>query len=150
MRLKDLLLGCLLLGLFLKITAEIAKKNPEDDSSKETVSITKWQYCLSCKETVNLYVKLASDEIQSMQKSGKPALSSLEANQLAHFICDHSSFNHFQPWMKFGCMKLMEDHSIDFLQQFAGHVTINDIINKAENYGRKRRVSHLYASCILP
>jgi hypothetical protein len=149
MRLKDLLLGCLILGLFLKITAETVKKDTEGDSSKETVSITKWQFCLSCKETVNLYVKLASDEIQSMQKSGKPALSSLEANQLAHFICDHSSFNNFQPWMKFGCMKLMEDHSIDFLQQFAGYVTINDIINKAENYGRKRRVSHFYASFIL-
>lgn len=115
--------------------------NEGQNGEKENVTITKWQYCLSCKETINLYVKLATEEISNMQKKGRPAMSTLEANQLAHFICDHKSFEPMQPWMKYGCMKLMEDHYLTFLEHFAGQVSVNDIMNKAENYRRKRRVS---------
>jgi hypothetical protein len=46
--------------------------------------------------------------------------------------------------MKYGCMKLLEDNRLDFLNQFAGQISLNDILNKAENYKRKRRVSDYY------
>lgn len=116
----------------------------KDEEAKQNVSITKWQYCMSCKETVNLYIQVTTDEITNMQKAAKPPLATLEANDLVHLICDNKLFESRQPFMKYGCMKLLEDNRLDFLNQFAGQISLNDILNKAENYKRKRRVSDYY------
>jgi hypothetical protein len=134
----------LLVALFLAIVgyvegAPVVDQNVE--RSQENVTISKLQYCLSCKETVNLYIKLTTEEIQSMQKTRKPAMTSLEAGELTNLICDNKYFDDFHSFVKFGCIKLMADHRLDFLKQFEGHASITDITNKAENYKRKRRVS---------
>lgn len=114
------------------------------DEQKDSVSILSWQYCFGCKETVTLYSKLAAQELERMRKSGEKSSSLLEANRLAENMCDHPAINYkYQPFVKFSCIKLLNEHQKDFMEAFAGHATMVSFQNKADMFHRKRKVSEI-------
>jgi hypothetical protein len=43
--------------------------------------------------------------------------------------------------MRYSCMKVLNEHESDFLAEFSGQFTANDLRNKADSFRRVRRVA---------
>jgi hypothetical protein len=121
------------------------------DGKTDTATITKWQFCFGCKETVFLYLQKMYDALNAMEKTGKPPSSVLDANKISELICDDEYFKNFQPFVKFSCIKLLSDGKEKFLDNFAGATSVQTALNKAENFKRKENVCKLrYQKCAVP
>lgn len=136
---SSLLLTAVVLIAFASVT--IIADDPSSDV--ESVTIYPWQFCQGCKHTVSLYTKVTSDQLLQMKKKGAPSKAPLEGTKIAEKICDDPSFYNLQPFMRWGCVKIMSEHAQDFLQEFSGQFNANDLRNKADNFKRTRRVSLL-------
>lgn len=113
---------------------------PVEAEPREKVTITQWQFCLSCKKTVELYQKLTKETILSYQKLAKPARSQMEGTNVANRLCQDKEYDKFEPYVRYGCMKLMNDHRNEFLKEFAGFVGIPQLNNRAEGFSKKRHI----------
>lgn len=112
----------------------------EDESHKtETVTIHPWQYCQGCKYTVELYAKVAADRLKQQKKIGGPA--AMAGEEILETLCEDPAFFNMQSYMRWGCMKLLGEHMNEFLAEFAGQFTATDLMNKADNFKRARKVS---------
>ena len=132
-----------LLLSFLFFGFTLCKKD-ESTTQKENVTISKWEYCQGCKETVQLFATVSSDTLMSMQKTGVEAHQTVEANKLATEICYNKNFNkQFQKSIKYSCIKILNDHSQTFLQSFTGSATASSILNKADLFLKKKQVFYL-------
>lgn len=123
----------------LESTSTTSPTSPAD--SQDNVTITSWQYCAGCKRTVDLYSKLTAEMLDRMQKAGTQSYSKLDAVELSNGLCDHAYFNTYQPFVHWSCVKIMSEHKIDFLSEFKGNVTAANLLNKADIFKRKRKVS---------
>jgi hypothetical protein len=119
-----------------------SKKIPikEDDSPTEKKIIRPWQYCEGCKETVKLYANVTSRRLEKMQRSGVSAFSAVEAHELADLICDDNYLTSFQPFVKYSCIKIMDEHGLKLMKIFEGSFTKDLVTNKAEIFEKKRKV----------
>eukprot|EP01038_Epipyxis_sp_PR26KG_P004057 gene4057-5800_t len=122
-----------LLLIFLFVRSEEVPNIP-------TEKITKWEYCQGCKELVNMYAMLSSSELNRMQQEGKKQSSILEANDLVAGICDRKEFEKFLPFMKYACIKIMEEYRIKFLEYFKGSTTASSMLNKADTFHKKKNI----------
>lgn len=114
----------------------------QEDGENGKIVIRPWQYCEGCKHTVQLYTMLTKDKLKNMQSRAVPSKTTVEANEVAQGICDHVSFFSMQPFMRYSCMKIMDEASQNFLEEFTGHLTVSDLQSKADSFKRKRRVRH--------
>ncbi len=110
--------------------------------SAETATITSWQYCHGCKETVLYYLQKIYHNLQGMERAGKPSMSFVDANKLVELICDEAYFDHFQPFVKLSCIKILNEGKEQFLKHFAGGSSVQTVLNKAETFRRTVSVRH--------
>jgi hypothetical protein len=103
-------------------------------------TIRPWQYCIGCKQTVHHYLQLTAQRLDNMQKKSKPAQTVVEGNELSFRMCDDVYFRQFQPFVEYSCIKLMNDGAKTFLEEFTGAFTSKTILDKTENFQRKRHV----------
>ncbi|RYG95662.1 hypothetical protein EON65_55640 [archaeon] len=116
-----------------------------EKAAPEKVSIVSWQYCFGCKQTVSLYSRLASAELQKMQRQGKPVSSILDAGSIVSNMCDNAEWSKiYQPFVHYSCVKIMTENTTQFLNHFAGSTTVDTFTNKADMYHRKRKVGSVY------
>jgi hypothetical protein len=111
----------------------------EESDKAETVSIHPWQYCQGCKYTVELYAKVAADRLKQQKKAGGPA--AMAGEEILGTLCEDPAFFNMQSYMRWSCMKVLGDNMNEFLAEFAGQFTATDLMNKADNFKRARRVS---------
>lgn len=129
-----------LLSVILLMTFLCAVVSKEDSDKPDTVQIRPWQYCQGCKYTVELYAKVAADRLKQQKKAGGPA--AMAGEEILESLCEDSAFFNLQPYMRWSCMKLLGENMNEFLEEFAGQFTATDLINKADNFKRARRVSN--------
>lgn len=134
------ILCVLSLIMVLQPLKHVMGKQSQSEPAPETATITKWQYCVGCKETVFHYLKKMHQSLAAMEKAGKPPSSVLDANQLSELICDDEYFKQFQPFVRLSCIKLLNDGKQQFLEQFAGATSVQTVLNKADNFKRKQNV----------
>lgn len=129
----------LVLSLTLLLIALFCIAAGQEESDKaETVSIHPWQYCQGCKYTVELYAKVAADRLKQQKKAGGPA--AMAGEEILGTLCEDPAFFNMQSYMRWSCMKLLGEHMDEFLAEFAGQFTATDLMNKADNFKRARRV----------
>jgi hypothetical protein len=75
-----------------------------------------------------------------MQRKGISAESVLESQNLLDGICDNEQIMKFNEFVKFSCIKLLDDFGIPFLKHFEGKSSAASVLQKAETYNRKKAV----------
>ena len=134
----------LFLSLMLWMSVIVAKQDtPKIQSTnqeKVNVSISKWEYCEGCKETVNLYTRVLSNKLLSMHNGGVKAHSELIAEDLVNGICDSEDLVKYKDFVKYSCIKIMDNHNSVFLKQFEGTSSPTNVLNKALVFERKKHV----------
>lgn len=112
----------------------------QSSGGKRTVTIKKWEYCLGCKYTVEAYANVASKKIQDMEKEGHPTDTRVDAATIGNNICDAATFGNFETYIQHSCIKIMTDHSLDFLKTFEGSLTSSIAYSKGEMFSRARDI----------
>ena len=124
-----------------KVTGKKGDETIENDPpANNSATITKWQYCEGCKETVNLFSMVSAAELAKMQKEGKLAKSVLEVQNLVTLICDNEYLTKFQPFIKYSCMKIMDEFRLPFLKQFEGSMSSTMMTQKLDIFERKKNI----------
>jgi len=116
----------------------------------EKVTILEWQYCQSCKLTVELYGQLFYEQMNKMYQRGPKPDNMLNSSEIVSKMCDNPFFDQFQPFVRYGCIKTIEDAGIKFLQQYSGQANALDIINKAAGYRRRKEVCSVHTTACSP
>lgn len=129
----------LCLFLLLAFTCWCSETKSTGKEAPES-SISPWQYCFGCKETVVLYTKRTNDALIKMQKAGKPSSTMLEANSLVEGMCDSPDLSRYQPFVRWSCVKLMNEYQTKFLEKFAGEASVTNINNLSSLFKRKRQI----------
>jgi hypothetical protein len=127
---------------FLFLSGSAKKKpssKPKEDES-DTVTIRPWQYCQGCKHTVQLYAILSAKEMARMKKKGIPSKSQMDSVSIANGMCEHDNFYSFKPFVRWSCVKIIQESSQMLLQAFLGNQSASDMIGKHENFKRKQQV----------
>ena len=114
----------------------------EKKKLKESMSVTvsKWEYCEGCKETVNLYTRSLSNRLETMHKTGVQPNSELTAQDLIDGICDSEDLQKFQNFVKYSCIKILNSNETYFLEQFQGISSTATVLQKALVFERKKNV----------
>lgn len=63
---------------------------------------------------------IATREIVKMQESGRPVGDDLDISPIVNEVCFHQHITQYQPFVRYACEKLMQDHRMDFLDTFEG------------------------------
>lgn len=110
-------------------------------SHLEDVTISKMDYCDGCKETVNLFSRVAFSELES-RKNDHSKGDTLVAESLVDRICDHESISHLSDSIKYACVKIMDDPDsrITLLQMFEGSTSAPGIMTKGELFRKKKEI----------
>ena len=111
----------LIVLFYLSVADGKKKKAAAPPTPKENQTITPWEYCEACKATVDLYSRLSTAKLQSMQNSGAKPGSALEASSILEGMCENEEFvDSYIPAMRYGCYKLTYDNVTKFLTPFEG------------------------------
>jgi hypothetical protein len=71
---------------------------------------------------IEIFSTLATNKIIEMQTKGLAVGEELDVAPLINSICDLEYFNRYAPFMRYGCMKLLEDHRVEFLKAWEGDI----------------------------
>mmetsp|Transcript_34429 Transcript_34429/g.50042 ORF Transcript_34429/g.50042 Transcript_34429/m.50042 type:complete len:277 (+) Transcript_34429:39-869(+) len=138
----------LLIQIIISVTLVRSDSNLiRGEEGKKNSTISKWEFCEGCKETVNLYARVSSSRLQEMQSKGIIANSVLESQNLLDGICDHEYIMKYNEFVKFSCIKILEDFGIPFLKHFDGKSSAASVIQKAETYNRKKAICTESKAC---
>ncbi len=113
----------------------------EDTEPVATAKITPWEYCEGCKETVNLFADVSAKALQQMQKDGEGGEGMLEIQKLISLLCDNPQLDKFNPFVKYSCMKIMDEKRLPFLTSFEGSASAATATQKGVVYERRKSVS---------
>lgn len=119
----------------------------DGENALEKVTILEWQYCEACKLTVDLYGELFFEQMSQFYKKGPKPDSMVNSSEIVSGMCDNPFFDQFQPFVKYGCIKTVEDSGVKFLQQFSGFANTLDVINKASSHRRRKEVCSCFDKC---
>jgi len=133
-------LSVIILTLFVILATTQGEFVGSKADSSDGVTILQWQYCESCKLTVDLYGQLFFEELNKFYKKGPKSGDKVDSSQIVSMMCDNPFFDQFQPFARYGCMKTVQDSGTRFLQQFSGQASAIDIISKASGYRRRKEV----------
>lgn len=126
--------------IILSFSALFSVQAKIKDDNVQSASISKWEYCEGCKETVNLYARKIAARLRAMHDSGLQVNSPLEAADLVEGICDDTHLLKYRDFMKFSCMKIMDEHRAKFLKRFEGKSSGSTPLQKADLYQKKKAV----------
>ena len=131
----------LLLCLFSICVAKKSRRQSNDEvATAKEVQVKAWEYCEGCKATVELYAILSSDRLKQMQKSGVAQGEVMEAQTLLEGICDNPHFNKYASFIKYSCIKVLEDFRLPFLESFVGKADASSATVLNTVYSRKKEV----------
>ena len=91
-------------------------------ASVDQVTIKPREYCYGCMSTVNLYSTLTSSWLSDMQAKRVASGEKVEANDIAKLMCDDSALTPYKNYIKYSCIKIMDENRNDFLRHFEGIV----------------------------
>lgn len=87
---------------------------------REKVSVSKAQYCTGCQYTVQAFANISATHFQQMQLAGEDAGGVAQAHDIANLMCDDVFFDRFHTFVRYSCMKVLNDYDNDFLLHFEG------------------------------
>lgn len=124
---------------------EFSNENEQMDTTvperPPDATITYSQYCLGCKQTVDIYSKYASDEFKKYQIAvGKKEARTLNAFDLLDNLCDHPDMQNYQEFVRFSCLKMMSEYKQEFIKPFQGYTNSELLNNKREVFTKKKSV----------
>lgn len=112
------------------------------------VTITAWQYCQGCKITVDIYSKVAAQELKLLDKLPKGEKKIMDAAKVVDHLCDNTMFQSYGAFGSYSCIKVLDDeHRLKFLEEFAGSTTIADLLNKKGIFDKKKKVAYTFIDC---
>ena len=94
-------------------------------TSVEEVTIKARDYCYGCMSTVNLYSTLTSNRLRDMQTNRVASGEKVEANDIAKLMCDDQSLVPYKTYIKYSCIKIMDEYRNEFLRYFEGDYVNN-------------------------
>lgn len=110
-------------------------------SSTNQITLLKWQYCASCKGTIELFTTLATNKIIEMQNNGIASGEELDVAPLVNNLCDLKYFDRYAPFMRYGCIKLLNDHTKEFLNTFAGDIASTQFsVSKGNIFSKTKEI----------
>lgn len=105
-----------------------------------SVTVSKWEYCEGCKETVTLYTRSLAKRLENMHRTGVKPNSELTAQDLIYGICDSEDLHKFQNFVKYSCIKILNANETFFLEQFQGISSPTTVLQKALVFERRKNV----------
>lgn len=128
--------------LFLCYSQEDISPSSPSSPSKE-ITLSKWQYCVGCKATIEIFTTLATSKIVEMEQNGIASGEELDVAPLIKNLCDLAYFERFDPIIRYGCIKLLNDHKYDFLHSFEGDIASTSFSTSKSNiFSKSKQVSH--------
>lgn len=113
-----LLILCRFILLITALIGVFGKKRKTGE--KKVVKLGRAEYCWGCQYTVQAMANLTETYFRKVQDLGEQPTA--QASEIAERMCDSKYFDRFLPFIRYSCMKILDDHSADFLLQFEGHV----------------------------
>lgn len=59
---------------------------------------------------------------------------------IANYMCDTPFFADFKNYVKFSCIKILDEHRDSFLNEFVGSGSVDLVVSKSKNYERARNI----------
>lgn len=106
----------------------------------EEVSITAYEYCSGCIYTVESYATLTAEAFEKMQTQNVDAGEAVNGNDLANLMCDDPFFSDFKNYVKYSCIKILDERREQFLNGFAGTGSVDSVVSKKKVYERTRNI----------
>ena len=123
MRLKTIVaLLFVALLLFTNVNTPDAKKRRKKKKKKQKeikVEITQWDYCHACITVVEQFNRAVEDYAASREFRMSEE-KSINGNKIADDLCNGTYYEHYSDKMKWGCMKLLQDHYEAIIGGFRG------------------------------
>ena len=125
------------------INSSKAKKNKNKNikDTQPTINITKWQYCEGCKLTAILYTEVLGKEMDKMQKLKITGGTKVDAFKLAKNLCDNDYFNVYQDYIKYSCIRILNQYAQPFIEAFVGSGSRSIMHESSERYERTKTVT---------
>jgi hypothetical protein len=107
------------------------------NAEPETVVIQKWQYCAGCKALVETYARILAQKVKQMKSEN---IENPVYEMDGEDICSHNLLNVYQPFVTHSCIKIMNEHKMEFLSAFEGHATSDYDLMKGSIYDKMKDV----------
>ena len=113
-----------------------------EDEIPPKVTISGWEYCQGCKQTVEICSKVTAKELKLLDKLPKGQKKVLDAVKITDLLCDNPLFEAYGQFGKFSCIKVLEDsdHRLKFMEEFTGSTSISKLLSKKSIFDRKKKV----------
>ena len=104
-------LAILLLSMQQITDAKKRKKKKKKKKKKEvqSVEITQWDYCHACITVVEQFNRAVEDYAASREFRMSED-KNINGNKIADDLCNGTYYENYSDKMKWGCMKLLQDH----------------------------------------
>lgn len=133
---KEIVLLLLLLPLLLLIDG----KTKVNENEKKSVSISKDDYCNGCVETVNCYAARLVNGLKKYEANSIVEGTVFSAESIIQNLCDDPYFDKLDPNVKYSCIKIINDNSTSFMQNFEGKLDRNFNQVKGTMFSLKKKV----------
>lgn len=104
------------------------------------VSISAHEYCSGCIYTVESYATLTAEMFEKMQSQDIEAGESVNGNEIANLMCDSPFFSDYKNYVKYSCIKMLDEKRDQFLNGFAGTGSVDSAVSKKKVYERTRNI----------
>jgi hypothetical protein len=126
------------------INSSKAKKDKNKNIKEQPIiNITKWQYCEGCKLTAILYTEVLGKEMDKMQKLKITGGTTVDAFKLAKNLCDNDYFSVYQDYIKYSCIRILNQYAQPFIEAFVGSGSRSIMHESSERYERTKTVTFL-------
>lgn len=132
------------MGIFISIVLFLNALSFVAGNPVPNVTINAWQYCYGCKETVNAYSRAAVAELNMLEKLPKKDTKVLDAVKVMDHLCDGAYFKTLGAFAKYSCIKVLDEHRVQFLEEFAGSTSIPNLSSKKNILDKKKKVCNLF------
>merc|ERR1711871_1899403 len=95
------------------------RKKKKKKQKEIKVEITQWDYCHACITVVEQFNRAVEDYAASREFRMSEE-KSINGNKIADDLCNGTYYEHYSDKMKWGCMKLLQDHYEAIIGGFRG------------------------------
>jgi len=121
-----------------KIYKRQKKAKPADPAE---VTITSWQLCDGCQVAVQELGKAIAGEVDRLRRERTSVDTLLDGNAVVDALCDGAPIREYKEYVRWACMKLMQDHRVDILESIQG------MVGGQEEWLQGRILDHKLALC---
>jgi hypothetical protein len=130
----------IVLSLFL-LNATI-KSEIKLETTTDQVSISEWEYCEGCILTVDAYSKISNAKLKEMQQKGQPSNEVIDVGVIMKNMCDNEYFYKYKDFVKYSCIKMLNENSTSFAEPFAGSYDLNSANVKSYMFEKTKEVGN--------